>query len=71
MQNLSRALPKNITAFHGADSAAIRDMVLDLARPGDVIMIKGSYGSRMIPIAEALRALDQSNTPGAAATGRA
>lgn len=70
MQNLSRALPKNITAFHGADSAAIRDMVLDLARPGDVIMIKGSYGSRMIPIAEALRALDQSNTPGAAATGR-
>jgi len=71
MENLSKALPKNITAFHGTDSAAIRNTVLDLARPGDVIMVKGSYGSRMIPIADALRELDQSNSPGAAATGRA
>ena len=71
MENLAKALPKNITSFHGADSAAIRDTVLDLVRPGDVVMVKGSYGSRMIPIAEALLALDQCRTPSAAARGRA
>lgn len=71
MENLSKALPKNITSFHGDDSAAIRDIVLDLARSGDVVMVKGSYGSRMIPISEALLALDQTYSPEAAATGRA
>jgi UDP-N-acetylmuramoyl-tripeptide--D-alanyl-D-alanine ligase len=58
MAMLAKALPKNIASHHGADSEAIRDIVLDIVRPGDVVMIKGSYGSRMIPIAEALAALD-------------
>ncbi len=67
MEYLAKALPKNITAFHGADSAAIRDTVLDLVRAGDVVMVKGSLGSRMIPIAEALLALDRKRAQGAAA----
>jgi UDP-N-acetylmuramoyl-tripeptide--D-alanyl-D-alanine ligase len=67
MENLAKALPKNITAFHGADSGAIRDTVLDLVRDGDVIMVKGSLGSRMIPIAEALKSLDECRARGAAA----
>jgi UDP-N-acetylmuramoyl-tripeptide--D-alanyl-D-alanine ligase len=58
MAMLAKALPKNIASHHGADSDAIRDIVLDIVRPGDVVMVKGSYGSRMIPIAEALAALD-------------
>jgi len=71
MENLAKALPKNITSFHGSNSAEIQDTVLSLVRPGDVVMVKGSFGSRMIPIAEALLALDQEYAHGAAATGRA
>lgn len=59
MEKLAKALPKNIASHHGVDSDAIRAIVLDLVRPGDVVMVKGSYGSRMIPIAEALAALDR------------
>jgi UDP-N-acetylmuramoyl-tripeptide--D-alanyl-D-alanine ligase len=70
MACLAKALPKTITSHHGADSEAIRSIVLDLVRAGDVVMVKGSYGSRMIPIAEALLALDRCAAPGAAAAGR-
>ncbi len=70
MACLAKALPKAIASHHGADSKAIRDIVLDLVRPGDVVMVKGSYGSKMIPIAEALQALDRNGTPSAAAAGR-
>jgi UDP-N-acetylmuramoyl-tripeptide--D-alanyl-D-alanine ligase len=59
MAMLAKALPKNIVSHHGSDSEAIRPVVLDAVRPGDVVMVKGSYGSRMIPIAEALAALDR------------
>ncbi|MGH6620205.1 MAG: UDP-N-acetylmuramoyl-tripeptide--D-alanyl-D-alanine ligase, partial [Alphaproteobacteria bacterium] len=69
MAMLAKALPKAIEAHHGADSDAIRRVVLDLVRPGDVIMVKGSYGSRMIPIAEALSGLDRER-PDNAAAGR-
>ncbi|MPY76512.1 MAG: UDP-N-acetylmuramoyl-tripeptide--D-alanyl-D-alanine ligase [Alphaproteobacteria bacterium] len=67
MAMLAKALPKTIEAHHGADSDSIRRVVLDLIRPGDVIMVKGSYGSRMIPIAEALSGLDCDRSDNAAA----
>ncbi len=70
MASLAKALPKNIASHHGANSDAIRDVILDLVRPGDVVMVKGSYGSKMIPIAEALQALDRNSAPNAAAAGR-
>jgi UDP-N-acetylmuramoyl-tripeptide--D-alanyl-D-alanine ligase len=70
MAHLAKALPKNIKSHHGADSDAIRNVVLDLVRAGDVVMVKGSYGSRMIPIAEALQALDRNRPPNTAAAGR-
>ena len=70
MASLAEALPKAITSHHGADSDAIRSVVLDLVRPGDVVMVKGSYGSRMIPIAEALLALDRCAALDTAAVGR-
>lgn len=70
MATLAKALPKNIEAHHGADSDGIRRVVLDLVRPGDVVMVKGSYGSRMIPIAEALAALDRDRPANPAGAGR-
>jgi UDP-N-acetylmuramoyl-tripeptide--D-alanyl-D-alanine ligase len=57
MKRLVEALPESIDAFHGPDSDAIRTRVLATIRPGDVVMVKGSLGSKMVPIAHALREL--------------
>ena len=70
MEMLAKALPKNILSHHGAQSEAIRAVVLDLVQPGDVVMVKGSYGSRMIPIAEALAGLGEACPANVSATGR-
>jgi UDP-N-acetylmuramoyl-tripeptide--D-alanyl-D-alanine ligase len=37
-------------------SDGIRDALLDAIRPGDVVVVKGSNGSRMAPLVEALKA---------------
>jgi UDP-N-acetylmuramoyl-tripeptide--D-alanyl-D-alanine ligase len=57
MAALERALPPAMRGGHAADSAALLPMVLAAVRPGDVVMVKGSLGSRMAPIVEALLAL--------------
>jgi UDP-N-acetylmuramoyl-tripeptide--D-alanyl-D-alanine ligase len=57
MAQLVQALPTDVESRHTIDSAALTPMVLDAIRPGDVILVKGSLGSRMAPIVEALRAL--------------
>ena len=59
MAHLAAALPNHITTQHGQDSATILPMVLAAVRPGDAVMVKGSLGSRMIPITDALIALDR------------
>ena len=41
------------------DSAQLSDTVVGAARPGDVFMVKGSLGSRMAPIVQALKELDR------------
>ncbi len=66
MAHLIDALTDRAVTTHGRDSAAILDRVLETVRAGDVVMIKGSLGSRMIPIADALRALDREDGPSAA-----
>ncbi len=66
MAYLVDALANRAEAAHGPDSAAIHNHVLQTVRAGDVVMIKGSLGSRMIPIADALRALDREAGPSAA-----
>lgn len=66
MAHLVAALSDRAVTVHGPDSAAIHDRVLDTVRAGDVVMIKGSLGSRMIPIADALRALDREDGHSAA-----
>ena len=72
MAHLAASLPKSIQAHHGADSDAIQQLVLDTVQAGDVVMVKGSLGSRMIPIADALRARgSQAPQAGTAESGEA
>ena len=54
MKNLHDALPADRRAGHAAESNAAAAMVCDLARAGDVVMVKGSAGSRMGRVVTAL-----------------
>nr|WP_245884296.1 UDP-N-acetylmuramoylalanyl-D-glutamyl-2,6-diaminopimelate--D-alanyl-D-alanine ligase [Hartmannibacter diazotrophicus] len=54
MANLHEALGTNVRGMHGETSAALRQPLIDDLRPGDVVMIKGSLGSRMAPLVDAL-----------------
>jgi UDP-N-acetylmuramoyl-tripeptide--D-alanyl-D-alanine ligase len=55
MERLHAAVPAAQRAAHAADSAALLPLVLAGLRAGDAVLVKGSLGSRMGPIAEALR----------------
>jgi UDP-N-acetylmuramoyl-tripeptide--D-alanyl-D-alanine ligase len=47
MRSLHDALPKKMRGGHAATAAEMADKIALLARPGDVIAVKGSFGSRM------------------------
>ena len=64
MAALYTALPKSVAAEHDITSDNILPVVINTVRPGDVVTVKGSLGSRMAPITAALAALDE--TRGAA-----
>jgi UDP-N-acetylmuramoyl-tripeptide--D-alanyl-D-alanine ligase len=55
MANLHENLPAGKRGGWASVSEDLREAVLDAVRGGDAVMIKGSLGSRMGPIAEALR----------------
>lgn len=57
MKNLHDALPANQRGEHRDDSKALAEIVPDVLTPGDVVMVKGSHGSRMDIVVETLRAL--------------
>lgn len=57
MAHLFEALPAAKRGAHAADSAALQPIVLRAVAAGDVVLVKGSLGSRMAPIVEALMAL--------------
>ncbi len=55
MRNLWQALPAGRRGGYAEDSAALESQVLSAIRAGDVVMVKGSLGSRMAPIVKALQ----------------
>ncbi len=56
MKNLIEALPAARRGAWAETSDGVREALLAAASAGDVIMVKGSFGSRMAPLVEALRA---------------
>jgi UDP-N-acetylmuramoyl-tripeptide--D-alanyl-D-alanine ligase len=56
MEALFAAVPANRRGAHAADSQALLPLVVSAVRAGDVVLVKGSLGSRMAPIVDALRA---------------
>jgi UDP-N-acetylmuramoyl-tripeptide--D-alanyl-D-alanine ligase len=61
MWSLWQALPAGRRGGYAEDSAALEAQVLSAVRAGDVVMVKGSLGSRMGPI---VKALQRSSSPG-------
>ncbi len=55
MHNLWRALPASRRGGYAEDAAALEAQVLPAVHAGDVVMVKGSLGSRMAPIVKALQ----------------
>jgi len=58
MAALDAALPPERRGGHVASSAELVPVVRPALRPGDVVLVKGSLGSRMGPVVEALLGLD-------------
>ena len=58
MTELFEALPARMRGGHATASDGLTIPVIDAVRAGDVITVKGSLGSRMAPIVEALLALE-------------
>ncbi len=56
MENLHDALPAAMRGAHAANSAALLPLVGQALRAGDVVTVKGSLGSKMKPIVEAILA---------------
>ncbi len=56
MRKLFETLPPERRGSWAPDSAALVPHVVDALRPGDVVMVKGSLGSRMAPIVAAVKA---------------
>ncbi|HEV2554831.1 MAG TPA: UDP-N-acetylmuramoylalanyl-D-glutamyl-2,6-diaminopimelate--D-alanyl-D-alanine ligase [Bosea sp. (in: a-proteobacteria)] len=54
MRGLYDSLPSTLRGAYAAQASGLEPLVLDTVRAGDVIMIKGSLGSRMGPIVKAL-----------------
>ncbi|WP_428642655.1 UDP-N-acetylmuramoylalanyl-D-glutamyl-2,6-diaminopimelate--D-alanyl-D-alanine ligase [Roseibium sp.] len=55
MHVLWKELPHEIRAHYSEDAKDLEEALLSDVRPGDVVMIKGSLGTRMGPLVEALK----------------
>lgn len=57
MAELFAAVPESLRAAHAADSASLAPLLARAVSPGDVILVKGSLGSRMKLVVNALEQL--------------
>lgn len=55
MAALYYSLPAHVQGHWAATSDGLREPMLEALRPGDVVMVKGSNGSAMAPLATALK----------------
>jgi UDP-N-acetylmuramoyl-tripeptide--D-alanyl-D-alanine ligase len=55
MQNLWQALPSERRGGYAEDAKSLEPQVIEAVRDGDVIMVKGSYGSKMGPLVQSLQ----------------
>ncbi|MEM9632205.1 MAG: UDP-N-acetylmuramoylalanyl-D-glutamyl-2,6-diaminopimelate--D-alanyl-D-alanine ligase [Pseudomonadota bacterium] len=55
MHTLWELLPHDLRAHYGEEAKDLEEALLRDVRPGDVLMIKGSLGTRMGPLVEALK----------------
>jgi UDP-N-acetylmuramoyl-tripeptide--D-alanyl-D-alanine ligase len=56
MKALWNALPASRRGAYAETSAALASLLLPALEPGDTVLVKGSYGSRMSAIIDALKA---------------
>src|SRR4029077_3261539 len=70
MNELQMALPRDLRGGHAKDSESLIPAVLATVRPGDVVLVKGSLGTRMAPIVAALLALEADDRPQRRANGK-
>jgi len=59
-RHLHDALPAGLQGAHAADAAALAPSLMAELRPNDLVLVKGSAGSRMASVVQALRALGSS-----------
>ncbi len=55
MRHLHESMPPGFVGEHAADSATLASAVAAAVRPGDVVLVKGSAGTRMGAVIAALR----------------
>jgi UDP-N-acetylmuramoyl-tripeptide--D-alanyl-D-alanine ligase len=58
MKSLWDALPAGLRGGYAPDAEALAHLVVDAVAPGDVVMVKGSNGSKASAVAAALKALE-------------
>jgi UDP-N-acetylmuramoyl-tripeptide--D-alanyl-D-alanine ligase len=56
MHALFEAIPAARRGAYGKSSAEIAPLVVHALRAGDIVLVKGSFGSRMAVIVDALKA---------------